>query len=203
MTQEVYSCQLDPITNTILKIYLFRNVQNVEAIRSNIISGAWSCAIVKPSLILDPFQIAVAANKAAIAQKQGMMVTRTVYAELLFNLSLSKNITQSLNKFGVERDQNMLVCFLITPEVDVCEEILPQIEGERCSFQELPTLTSIKDVKQVYKLNELKDHLLDVVVSKMVTKSFVSHYINFVLLKQDYFIHYLFNFTTTIKCTLH
>lgn len=177
MTSESYSCELDPETGTILTIYLFKNVQNVETIRSNIIKGCWNCAIIKPSLILDPFQVVVAANRAILSQKHNSMLTRTVYSEILFNLSLSKNISQSLSKFGIENDQELLVCFLVTPESDNSAGIISLIEGELCPISELSSFTREQDVKQVYKLNNFKcnDSLLDVVVSRMVTKSFVPH----------------------------
>lgn len=177
MTPEPYTCDLDPETATSLRIYLFKNVQNIETIRSNILKGVWNCAIIKPRLIIDPFQVAVAANRAVLALKQNCMVTRTVYAEILFNLSLSKNISQSLSKFGIEKDQELLVCFLVTPDSDHSVDILPQIEGDLCPISELSSFTQEQDVKQAYKLNnyKCKDSLLDVVVSRMVTKSFVSH----------------------------
>lgn len=177
MSPEYYSCDLDPETGASIRIYLFKNVKNVEVIRNNIINGIWNCAIIKPSLILDPFQVAVAANRAVLAQKHSSMVTRTIYAEILFNLSLSKNISQSLSKFGMEKDRELLVCFIVTSESVACEDILSQIEGELCPMTELGQFTQEQDVKQTYKLNnyKCKDRLLDVVVSRMVTKSFVSH----------------------------
>ncbi|XP_075973113.1 EKC/KEOPS complex subunit TPRKB-like [Anticarsia gemmatalis] len=177
MSPEPHIVELDPDTKTTLKMYLYKNVQNVEAIRNNIIKGVWSCAVIKPSLILDPFQVAVAANRAVVAEKLNTMVTRTVFAEILYNLSLTKNITQSLSKFGIEKDENLLVCFLVTAERDLSSEILPLIEGEPCPITELNNFTSIKDVKSAYKLNSFKsdDGLLDVVVSRMVTKNFVSY----------------------------
>lgn len=177
MSAKPHVVELDPDTKTSLKIYLFKNVRNVETIRNNIIKGNWSCAVIKPSLILDPFQVAVAANRAVVAEKAGNMVTRTVFAEILYNLSLTKNITQSLSKFGIEKDQDLLVCFLVTEEKDTSDEILPQIEGEQCAMSQLSDFTCMKDVKSAYKLNNFKndESLLDIVVSRMVTKNFVSY----------------------------
>lgn len=175
MSLDPYSVELDPDTNTTLKVFLFKNVQNVQEIRNKIIKGLWKCAVVKPSLIVDPFQLAVAANRAAVAVKLGSMVTRTVFAEILFNLSLSKNISQSLSKFGIEKDKELLVCFLVTPDSDICYDIIPQIEGESCSISELGNMTNMKELRHVYKIKDCENDLLDVVVSKLVTKSFVSH----------------------------
>ncbi|KAG6458319.1 EKC/KEOPS complex subunit Tprkb [Manduca sexta] len=177
MQPELYTCSLDPDTRTSLKMYLFENVQNVSEIRNNIMKGIWNCAVIKPSLILDPFQVAVAANKAVVSGKYNSMVTRTVFAEILYNLSLTKNISQSLSKFGIETDQDLLICFVVTAEKDDSKEILPQIEGKQRPINELGKFTNLKEIKSVYKLNNLKsdENLLDVIVSRMVTKNFVSH----------------------------
>lgn len=176
MSIEPYICDLDAVTNTTLTMYLYKNVENVEEIRNNIIKGDWKCAVIKPNLIIDPFQVAVAANKAAVSEKDGSMVTRSVFGEILYNLSLTKNISQSLSKFGIEKENNLLVCFLIRPDQDYSNEILQKIHGEPCAIGELKHLTSVKDVKSIYKLNNYnKEDLLDVIVSRIVTKSFVSH----------------------------
>lgn len=177
MAQDPYVVELDPDTKTKLKIYLFQNVQNVELIRNNIVQGVWSCAAIKPQLIVEPFQVAVATNRAVLAQKQNAMVTRTVFSEILYNLSLSKNISQSLNKFGIEKDTNLLICFLVTEESDASKEILPQIEGESLHMSDLRKFTCKKTLNSVYKLNNLQSDqdLTDVIVSRMVTKNFVTH----------------------------
>ncbi|XP_013143505.1 PREDICTED: EKC/KEOPS complex subunit TPRKB-like [Papilio polytes] len=177
MSYDPYICNLDPETKTSLKVYLFNNVENVDQIRSNIMNGTWKCAAIKPSLILDLFQIAVAANKAVLAEKSQAMITRTVYAEILFNLSLSKNISQSLSKFGVETDRSLLVCFLITADSDESETILEQIKGELLQISDLKQFTNIQEVKSIYKLTNVKSDvsLLNLIITKIVTKSFIAH----------------------------
>ncbi|XP_014371792.2 EKC/KEOPS complex subunit Tprkb [Papilio machaon] len=177
MSYEPYICNLDPETKTSLKVYLFNHVQNVEEIRSNIMNGTWKCAAIKPNLIIDLFQIAVAANKAVLAEKSQAMLTRTVYAEILFNLSLSKNISQSLSKFGVETDRSLLICFLVTADSDESETILEQIKGELLPISDLVKFTDMQEVKNIYKLNNVKSdvNLLNLIITKMVTKSFIAH----------------------------
>ena len=177
MAREPYVVDLDPDTKTKLKMYLFQNVQNVELIRNNIVQGVWSCAAVKPQLIVEPFQVAVAANRAVLSQKQNTMVTRTVFSEILYNLSISKNITQSLSKFGIEKDTQLLICFLVTEESDASKEILPHIEGELLPMSDLKEFTCKKTLNNAYKLNNIPSDqdLIDVIVSRMATKSFVTH----------------------------
>ncbi|XP_053607553.1 EKC/KEOPS complex subunit Tprkb-like [Plodia interpunctella] len=184
MASEVYSCELDPESRTILRIYLFTNVQNIDFIRDNIVKGVWKCSVIKASLIVDPLQVAVAANKAVLAEKHNSMITKTVFAEILYNLSLTKNISQSLSKFGIDKDNSLLFCFLITDPKNESEmnDIISQIDGKQCPVSDIPHYSSVKDIKSVYKLNYYKcyknlktEDLLDEIVSKMVTKNFLSH----------------------------
>ncbi|KAG7303146.1 hypothetical protein JYU34_013178 [Plutella xylostella] len=178
MAIEPYICPLDPETGSHLKLYLFKDVENVEEIRSNIVSGAWDCAAINPRLVLAPLQVATAAGRAALAARRGALVTRSPAAELLFNLSLSKNISQSLSKFGLGTSGELLVGFIVHSE-DRSEAILPQIKGEMVPIEQLRTFTDMKELKTVYKLKSLgeksDEDLLDVIISRMVTKNFISH----------------------------
>ncbi|KAJ2945810.1 hypothetical protein O0L34_g4715 [Tuta absoluta] len=174
MTCDPYTSDLDPDTKTKVKIYLFKNVENVEEIRNNVKNGAWSCAVIKPSLIVDPLQVVAAANRAVVARHQDNMVTRTIYGEILFNLSLSKNISQSLTKFGADKEKEILVCFLVTADEDSSSDILSQIQGDQCPIIDLAAFVDLNDVKKTYKLNDIKgnDNYLDIIISRMVTKNF-------------------------------
>ncbi|VVC95480.1 EKC/KEOPS complex subunit Tprkb-like [Leptidea sinapis] len=176
MSDYQYTSYLDPELKTSLKIFLFKNVNNVDDIRKNIIGGVWKCAAIKPSLVLDPFQVIVAANRAAIAEKFGNMITKTVHSEIIYNLSISKNISQSLKKFGIDQDESLLLCFLSTDDDNEFESVVKQVDGEQCPLTELSRYTDIKQVKDVYKLGSVgKDtDLLDIIVSRIVTKNFVT-----------------------------
>lgn len=158
-------------------MYLFKNVKNLETLKSKVIEGAWLCGVVNAELVLDPLQVAVAANAAVVAQLRGTMLTRTVYGEILYNLSITKNISQSLSKFGINKGRDLLLCFLVRPDRDDSEDIIPQLKGDLCPITELSTVTNMKEIKTAYKLNNFKSNisLLDIILSRMVTKSFVSH----------------------------
>lgn len=172
-----YMCELDCETNSTLKMYLFKNIKNLETLRSKVIAGEWMCGVVNAELVVDPLQVAVAANAAVVAHHRSTMHTRTVYGEILYNLSLTKNISQSLSKFGINKGRDLLLCFLVTPVGDNSEEIIPQIEGDLCPMTELSMVTNMKEIKSAYKLKNVQGNigLLDIIVSRIATKSFVSH----------------------------
>ena len=83
------SLKLDT-TNELCSIYLFRNVSNSSEIKSKVINGEIKAAVLNAALIPDILQIFVAANKASLSNYTNEKVTKTIYTEVLFNLSPTK-----------------------------------------------------------------------------------------------------------------
>lgn len=183
MAEDAYWCALDGADGARLGVRLYRRVgAGARArLRQRVVSGEWRCTALKARLVLAPLQLAVAANRAAVAHARGALVTRSVYSELLYNLSLSKNISQSLSKFGVEDDEDIVVCYLSTEEEGANDEVHRELAqgGEPRPLDELAEVADLPAIKAAYKIDQLKldshNRLLDIIVSRIVTKNFVSH----------------------------
>lgn len=171
--------RLDPNTGLYVSMVLLRNVKNSKVIKDMVVTGTLQCSIMKPSLIAHPFQVIVAANKAAMSQASGSMVTKSIYTELLFNLSISKNISQSLLKFGInETDNDILVATIHKKDVSTLCDVIANIEGDVVSLNELQNICDFKLLRKSYKISENESKvtlLLDSVVSRIATSDFVSH----------------------------
>lgn len=171
-----YSMPLDSKSNSIILIKLYKNVTNVPELRRNVLSGELNCCILKPKLILDPLQIVIAANKALITDK---LKTRSLYTELLFNLSISKNISQSLQKFGIDdQETNLIVVVLKKINYDFNENLIfNQIEGEEVDLKELNMYSDLALITRAYKVSNVESKkvpLLDSVISRIATKDIIS-----------------------------
>lgn len=166
----MYSLELDPISQARIKMKLYHNVTNVPELRQQLITGKLQCCLIKASLIIDPLQVVVAANKACTSEK---LKTRTVYTEILFNLSVSKNITQSLQTFGAnDKDTDVLVA-IIEKNNENHESIFEKVQGEEGRLDMLKDVVKLDYVKQIYKISdaEMKNvEVLDSVVSKIAAK---------------------------------
>lgn len=173
---EHYSLHLDELTGKQLNVYLYQNVQNIEDIHNKLLNKELPCCIIKANLVLDPFQIAVAANKAVLNFKYKQMVTKNLFTEVIYCLSTSRNISQSLSTFGISSDtKNILV-------VTICDEqekestekiIFDCIKGSRIPISKLSNFTDFDLIEKHYKIDEdeLKmSSVLDSIVSRVSDK---------------------------------
>lgn len=166
----------------IILLSLISNVKNISELKKNVINETLQCGIIKASLIVDTFQLVVAANKAVLSQSLGKMTTKSLYTEVLFNLSTSSNISQSLVKFGIDDFETNVIVIVIGDDSETIHtsmvNAITEINGEHKDFSELTQFTNEKLVKKTYKISEVEltvSTLLDSIVSRIATKDFVSH----------------------------
>ncbi|KAL7301144.1 hypothetical protein TKK_0006118 [Trichogramma kaykai] len=178
MELESYTQTLDELTGKQITIYLYENVQDIENVHAKVVNKELPCCIIKANVIVDPFQLVIAANKAALNEKYGQMVTRSIFTEVIYSLSISKNISQALKDFGISSDHktnNYLVVLVHTAEdlEELNKLVVNCIKGERKPISQLSELANLKLIKKLYKVDdrELKvSNLIDSIVSKISEK---------------------------------
>ncbi|KAI4503510.1 hypothetical protein M0802_001732 [Mischocyttarus mexicanus] len=175
-----YSIQLDPETKMHCTLYLLKNVQNTAEVKKKVISGDLACCLLKPTCIVDPFQIVIAANKAAINESCNQLITRNKSTEILFYLSMTTSISKSLSDFGIsDNDTNILVVAIHKKDEQesISKMIIDNINGEIISIEELKELNNLELTQKYYKID--KEELIicnctDSIISRIACKDFSS-----------------------------
>ncbi|XP_056434299.1 EKC/KEOPS complex subunit TPRKB [Gadus chalcogrammus] len=156
-------------------LMLFKCVRNPAELRRSAMGGQITAALINPKMLVDPFQVIVAANKAVHLQTIGKMKTRSLNSEIIFNLSPTNNISEAFKRFGIsDADDSVLVVLVATgAESQTLADIKEKVDGEQVPMEELPTLSDVTQIRKLYKVTPQEEKmggLLDSVVCKMATK---------------------------------
>ena len=110
-------------TGEILHVSLLSDIVDIYELKMKISDQSLKCCCITPSLILDTFQIAVAADKACLARSRDKLVTTNINTEILYNLSISKHISKSLLKFGLQANDTYIIAAMIGTEKELNLEL--------------------------------------------------------------------------------
>ncbi|KAF9363469.1 hypothetical protein BGX34_004085 [Mortierella sp. NVP85] len=111
-------------------------------------------AMVESNLIMDIFQVLLAATKAAKDNESGKLSTQSMSSEILYNLSPTKNIAESLKRFGITEQTTSLIAVKIGGNPDeVLEEMSSTVEGNLVSFCNLDQEKDTAKLRQYYKID--------------------------------------------------
>jgi EKC/KEOPS complex subunit CGI121/TPRKB len=127
---------------------------------------------------VDVFQVQTAASRALLCHASDKLTTKTLHAELVFNLSGSRNVAESFRRFGIaDNSTSLLVCAFDADEEQLKESLHGLIEGTPTGVQELNKHlqpSDIKNLKRYYKIQDQEltcSTLLEAVVCRIATKS--------------------------------
>ncbi|KAL6116963.1 EKC/KEOPS complex subunit TPRKB [Pungitius pungitius] len=154
---------------------LFKDVQNAAELRQCAVEGKIKGALINPTMLVNPFQVLVAANKAVSLQKLGKMKTRSLFSEIIFNLSPTNNISEAFKRFGSSDGDDSVLVVLVhdKDEPQVLSDITARVSGRQVPAEDVSSLTDHAKIRKLYKIPPQEEKcgtLLDAVVCRMATK---------------------------------
>nr|CCA19895.1 conserved hypothetical protein [Albugo laibachii Nc14] len=170
---------LQQFTGRFFHTALYKAVRNSAELRTRILRYEFDIALIDPTLILDIFQVYTAVARTLACEISGRLTTSNLHAELIFNLSGTRNVRDSLRDFGIKENSQWVLLCVFDANEDKLMAIEKLVDGECVSFSNRHAhhdAINDKVVANHYRVseNELRHcSLLDAVVSKIATKSWV------------------------------
>ncbi|KAK5983819.1 Kinase binding protein [Trichostrongylus colubriformis] len=180
-TSRLYELQPDPYDITqrrAIRICLFTDVKNAHVLRDKLRKGEIDAAMIRAELVLEPFIVLAAANRAVHQAAHNRLSTRSLAAELVYSLSPSRNISDSLVTFGIaDTSKNILVCIFDDKDGSKMKKLAKEIDGRPESLDKLTSIMDLRVIRKIYQLRDEKfneDSFSDRVLSRIITKDFMS-----------------------------
>ncbi|TMS38191.1 hypothetical protein L596_004967 [Steinernema carpocapsae] len=177
----LYDLQPDPYDITqhrFIRVCLFRDVKNAKELGAGVRDGQFDAALIRPEVVLEPFVVLAAANRAVHQAAHNRLTTRSLSAELIYSLSPNRNITDSLRTFGIaDTSQNLLVAIFHDESGEAMKKMAKLIDGKPVPLEELGQVVDIRAVKRVYKLTDAQmteEDISGIIVSKLVAKDYMT-----------------------------
>ncbi|PRP79773.1 hypothetical protein PROFUN_12635 [Planoprotostelium fungivorum] len=132
---------------------VYRNVTDLLGLRASL---GGDVAFLDAGMIHHGFQLAIAANRALHTEKHGGRTTKNLHSELIFTLSGSRNITHSLNTFGIAEtatEAPTLLIAIFSPSEQKVRDIESQVRGEE---EKIPESLLDYDFSGIKRENDIK-----------------------------------------------
>ncbi|KAF0685263.1 Aste57867_22807 [Aphanomyces stellatus] len=159
-----------------LHIAYFRDVKNSADLLQKILAQELDVALINADMVVSLFQVDVAASRALLSAQNHSLTTNTLHSELVFNLSGTRNVTDSLRRFGIGKDTtHLLVCAFddaSTIESVGVDGVLSDVVGIENAAHLSPD--QLATLKKHYKIQDVElqvTSLVDAVVSRIATKN--------------------------------
>ncbi|CAE1238931.1 CGI121 [Acanthosepion pharaonis] len=146
----------------------------MNELRKCVMGGEFEAALLKTSMIQNPFQAITAANKALHQRQNNRMITKNIHSEILFCLSPLKGISDSFRKFGVsDDDKSVFVAVVDDRQHKVLKQIVEKVQGKLHDMTDLESLCDVANIKKIYKVTAEEMQvgpLVDALVTRIAMK---------------------------------
>ena len=155
-----------------LHIALFSGVTNAADLKAAIPN--LDCALMSTDLICSVQHILCAANRALHNEFRGEKKTRNLYTDLIYYLSPTTNIKESLQKWGVHEDSRNLLA--VSFSVEGMQQVQSAVQGVQEPIHRLSEYCDFRAIQAAFEISdgelELDRSLTAAVYSRIALKDY-------------------------------
>ncbi|GLC43396.1 hypothetical protein PLESTF_000429000 [Pleodorina starrii] len=138
-----------------LTLALFKDCKNAKDVRATISdSSTAGFAYFNAETIIDPFVVQLAGYRALAAESSGRMKTKSLHTELIYDVSGTTHVAESLKRFGVTDECKSLLAARFDCKPEELEALRSRIQGTQAPLSELPTLANLELIDKYYKISK-------------------------------------------------
>eukprot|EP01134_Creolimax_fragrantissima_P000401 CFRG0401T1 len=146
-----------------LRFVLCENVKNIDELIERSQSrenddndAAFPYALVDARIVVDPLQLITATTCALEHEKSGKLKSKRLHSEIVFCMSPSGNVNESLRRCGISPETTALVVAAVDPNVNAYNALLDDIQGTKNAVTKDTLSKHIKyeNINKVYKLDK-------------------------------------------------
>ncbi|GIY87586.1 hypothetical protein CDAR_4321 [Caerostris darwini] len=137
---------------------LFQGIENMPEIKQLMLNGEFEAAVINPELIYHPCQLTQASVKTLISSKRNQLKTKSLYAELLYNLHPSRSIRDAIEAMGVQDEATEALFAVYGKRKGTIDLLNKYVKGNVASADKIASLRNVDSIKKLYKI---KDCLTD------------------------------------------
>lgn len=104
--------------------------QNVKNMKELVKATSTSCAIIKTSLVVEPFNLIIAANRAHMEVVRETSKTKEVHAELVYGLASSNHIPTALRQGAASPSDTAAFIVMINAGEEAVSGMQTSVEGD-------------------------------------------------------------------------
>ncbi|CAL1283556.1 unnamed protein product [Larinioides sclopetarius] len=157
-----------------VSVFLYEKIENMTEIKQLLMKGELKAAVVNPELVYNLDVLLFASHKSLYSLKYSQLKTKTIFTELLYNLSPTRSIRDSLTMFGAQDDgTNALFIVFGREDGESANSLKSCIKGSLAPTDSLVNLRNLSKIKKVYKISDEIDSeeaIYNYLVTKVASK---------------------------------
>ncbi|EQC35639.1 hypothetical protein SDRG_06923 [Saprolegnia diclina VS20] len=177
MSVQVYTYELFP--GRTLHVGLFHDVTNAGELLSQLLAQTIDFSLINAEMVTGLFPLHAAASRTLLSSQNNALLTNTLHSELVYNLSGSRNVTDSLRRFGISAATTKLLICAFDADAAKLDEMRRLVQGTLVDVAGLEspshvTPATLQQLKKHYKITDVEltaSSLTDAIVTRIATKS--------------------------------